>query len=122
MLGYLSQGDLGLKMGLQSGMLKHTRSHNDYLDIFLSSCSGGGKGGEEGAGDKRSGRFGWLRGRRPGLMQCTSKSDFRLRPSSGATFATLSHATAIWLVFAASPATNLGSQRVQRPFRIFVIL
>ena len=81
MLGYLSQGDLGLKMGLQSRMLKHTRSHNDYLDIFLSSCSGGGKGGEDGWGTSDlASLVGCVVGCQ---LQCTSKSDFRLRPLSG---------------------------------------
>jgi hypothetical protein len=33
-------------------MLRHTGSHWDYLNIFLSMCSDGGKGGEDGAGTR----------------------------------------------------------------------
>ncbi len=46
--GCLIPSGLQLKMGLGSRMLTHTRPHYDYLNIFLSKCSGVRKGGEDG--------------------------------------------------------------------------
>ena len=48
--GYLGHDGLRLQMDLGSRMLRHSGSHWDYLNIFLSRCSGSGKGGEDGRG------------------------------------------------------------------------